>query len=294
MDRIRKIMGRRVGIMLVIAMGASRAEAQPVDQAMESLIAAERAFAALSVKEGMKEAFLSFLADDAILFRPGPVNGREVWRKAQATSARLEWHPTVAFVASGGDLGYTSGPWVYTPEAHLDQPPRHGYFVSVWKKQASGKWKVVLDLGTSNEPPATPDTTLVIPQRVDVQRHVGGRKSARRSLLEAEKQFSRIASTTGLDEACSRWLSDDARVYRPGAFPLVGKEAVLAQVGRQTKMASRVLSATLSFNADLAYAYGTYNISGSDSATGHVVRLWRRESDGMWKLVLEILSPVQE
>ena len=41
-----------------------------------ALVAAERAFAADSVAHGIKTAFLTWLADDALIFRPSAVEGR--------------------------------------------------------------------------------------------------------------------------------------------------------------------------------------------------------------------------
>src|SRR5262245_32578972 len=47
---------------------------------LDTLIAAERAFSATSVEQGMRTAFIQNLSDDGIVFHPGPVNGRESWR----------------------------------------------------------------------------------------------------------------------------------------------------------------------------------------------------------------------
>ena len=46
---------------------------------LDSLIASERAFSRHSVDHGTREAFLAYLAEDGIIFRPLPVNGRRVW-----------------------------------------------------------------------------------------------------------------------------------------------------------------------------------------------------------------------
>ena len=47
------------------------------DEALKSLVAAERAFAALSLEQGIKPSFLKYLAPDGIVFRPTATNARK-------------------------------------------------------------------------------------------------------------------------------------------------------------------------------------------------------------------------
>ena len=54
---------------------AAMPEHLPPSDAPGTLASAESAFAAQSVREGMRAAFLAWLAPDATLFRDGPVNG---------------------------------------------------------------------------------------------------------------------------------------------------------------------------------------------------------------------------
>ncbi len=255
--------------------------------AVASLVEAERSFAAASLEDGMKKAFLTFLADDALVFRPGPLNGKSIWGKRKESTDRLEWYPTVAFVSASGELGYTSGPSIYTPEAHLDQPPRYGYFVSMWKKQQEGNWKVALDLGTMTDAPSSPDTSLYVPESFP---NVSANPATERSnVLKAEKNFSKVASSTGIQSAFRKFLLDDGRVYRPEKFPAQGRDAVLALFGEKpSKVRSTVTACTVSNSGDLAYTHGAY----TSSEPGYFVRIWRKVSPGNWKLAIDIISPI--
>ena len=49
--------------------------------ALQSLVDTERAFARTSEDKGTREAFLSFIAEDGILFRPAAVNGKAGTRR---------------------------------------------------------------------------------------------------------------------------------------------------------------------------------------------------------------------
>ena len=135
---------------------AGAAAPAPTDDAtLDSLIAAERGFAKSAVETGVKPAFAAHLADDGIVFRPGPVNGLRSWQSRPLTDAVLEWAPAYAEVSGAGDLGFTFGPWAFSP--HRDaQPVAFGTFVTVWRKQRDGGWKVALDIGASH-PGTRPD-----------------------------------------------------------------------------------------------------------------------------------------
>src|SRR5262245_25135878 len=80
------------GLLATMATAWAAAAGTP----LVTLVAAERAFSALSVEKGMKEAFLANLAPDAVVFRPGPVNGVKVWRARAHSAAALIWAPDYA------------------------------------------------------------------------------------------------------------------------------------------------------------------------------------------------------
>ena len=105
------------------------------------MVNAERTFAADASARSTREAFLAALADDGLVFAPGPINGKRIWEARAGDKNRLEWAPAVAEIAASGDLGYTSGPWRFTKEG-ADKPTASGQFFTVWRKQADGSWKV--------------------------------------------------------------------------------------------------------------------------------------------------------
>jgi ketosteroid isomerase-like protein len=125
----------------------------------EDMVAAERAFAADAAARTTREAFIAALADDAIMFAPAPVPGKALWQGRAPNGNRLEWAPALAEIAASGDLGYTAGPWRFTPEKG-DKPVAHGWFFTIWKKQADGAWKVLVDHGIDTAETAFPDTVL--------------------------------------------------------------------------------------------------------------------------------------
>lgn len=152
---------RRLPPALLAAALAACATVNPDPSgAAASLAAAETAFAAQSVREGLRAAFLAWLAPDAVLFRNGPVNGPASISARPDPPIVLDWRPAFVEVASSGDFGVSTGPWTITPRGDATAPPRHGQFFSVWTRPPGGEWRVRVDLGISHPGPALADAVL--------------------------------------------------------------------------------------------------------------------------------------
>src|SRR5260370_31801 len=63
-----------------------------------ALVQAEHDFAKAAATKGTRAAFLEFLADDGIIFQPGPVNGKKFWTGRPAGKGLLSWEPAFADV----------------------------------------------------------------------------------------------------------------------------------------------------------------------------------------------------
>ena len=123
----------------------------PADEAADSLRAAELAFAA-SVAEGDLERFTSFLDEEAIFASAGVLRGREAIVQAWSVffaegGPDLTWEPAVVEVRSDG-LGLSRGPYTLTVTApDGTETTSSGLFVSIWRRQADGGWKILFDSG---------------------------------------------------------------------------------------------------------------------------------------------------
>lgn len=66
----------------------------------------------------------------------------------------VSWHVDRSDVARSGDLGYTSGAYEMTfNDATGKKLSDTGKYVTVWKKQKDGSWKVLLDIFNTDLPP---------------------------------------------------------------------------------------------------------------------------------------------
>jgi ketosteroid isomerase-like protein len=67
-------------------------------------------------------------------------------------NVQISWKPTEASVAASGDIGYTSGVYQMSFTQNGKVVPDHGKYVTIWKHEADGSWKVLLDIFNSDLP----------------------------------------------------------------------------------------------------------------------------------------------
>jgi ketosteroid isomerase-like protein len=110
------------------------------------------------------DAWLGLYAPNATLYAPNmaPITGTEAIRAfgtqmSSAAGFSAVFHPTAVEVGSGGDIGYTLSHYVVTMNGPDGKPvTEKGPDFHLWKKQADGSWKIVLDLWNSEDPLPAP------------------------------------------------------------------------------------------------------------------------------------------
>jgi ketosteroid isomerase-like protein len=118
------------------------------------LEAADRAFAADVAARGV-DGWVAAFAEDGVLFQgAGVVRGPAAIRAAMAPmlsnpDARLVWEPVTSALAPAGDVGFTLGRFraLRRDKGGPFEERARGTYVSVWKRQADGGWKVIWDGG---------------------------------------------------------------------------------------------------------------------------------------------------
>ena len=265
---------------------------------LTSLVDAERNFSATSVARGMRDAFLENLADEGVIFQPLPIDGHKVWQARPASKAKLVWEPSFAEVAAAGDLGYTTGPWEFhPPEGSKDSTVAHGHFISVWRRGADGRWRVMADLGASHMAVApgvgsgnfTAGPTHPAAAKADQTR------AAEAEIRAAEKRLSTDAQKRGFLAAFSAAAAADVRFNREGHIPAIGLDEARYALAADTSPAHWTpQEAGASRSGDLGYTYGVRERTGAQGAppdTSVFLDVWRKEKAG-WRLVMAVDNPV--
>lgn len=299
-------MKKLICVMLLLGILAPGfAQKEKEQSALESMVATELAFAKMAKDVGTRPAFSAFIADDGILFRPGPVKGKEWLAKNPApVSAKhpwLSWYPAVADISAAGDMGYTTGPWEFRPDINDAKAVAFGNFLTVWKKQADGSWKFAIDLGISGPPPSETIAAWQPPKNSKRESKAAhATVEAEQALLRAkDSEFSKLSATRDAKTSFNSFAAPDVRVFRDEKIPFIGKTAGLTALPAITSVWTwEPTFADVSRSGDLGYSYGTYRIASKDSPaknveSGNYYRIWKKQG-GKWMVVADLTNPVAE
>lgn len=101
---------------------------------------------------------VAFYADDAVLLPPNAPMAtdrrsiRESWAALLGPNTAVSWKLSKAEVAKSGELGYLYGTYQLSITDPKGGPPVRdtGKLVEIWKKQADGQWKCIVDTYNSD------------------------------------------------------------------------------------------------------------------------------------------------
>ena len=185
-------------------------------------------------------------------------------------------------------MGYTLGSFQVHNLTAQDKPLSFGSFLTLWKKQNDGNWKVAVDFNVNHPEisainpsiresyaifkPYELKNTSVLAERMVFMNDFFYWKNAKSSLNPFEPH-----------------LSQDIKLYRNNILPIVGKEAARNYLKKTYNKAIVYtgLKAIPSQAGDLVCVYGV--ISGNGK-TGEYVRIWKQESKDIWKIVVEMVN----
>ena len=146
------------GVLAVVMMASLIAGAKSgPSSAAEAIKNADQQWAQAASAKDVDKA-TSFCGPDAAILVPNApaAEGTDAIRKwfqdtFNAPGFKLSWHATGAEAARSGDLGYSTGKYELSfTDASGKTVSDHGKYVTVWKKQADGSWKVVRDIFNSD------------------------------------------------------------------------------------------------------------------------------------------------
>ena len=146
-----------IGVLLVTGLLAGCGKTVDVEKERASLMALDSEWAA-SIKD--MDKFMSYYAPNASLYAPemplvtgtGPIRDA-LTKMSSGPGFSLGFNPTKADVSASGDVGYTAGSYTAT----MNGVAETGKYITVWKKQSDGLWKVTEDIfnGDRGIPPSS-------------------------------------------------------------------------------------------------------------------------------------------
>lgn len=283
------MMRNKILCTFVAASLAFGAHAQRSDGTTRSLVNADKDFAESAAKHGLKSAFRSYSASDALVFSPNPVSVKIAFAASDDDKSK-SWSPSYAKVSRSGDWGFTSGG--YTVEG---EKKTYGQYLSVWKT-VNGKWELVLDLEAEHNKPLHPIAdTFIEPKDYFKPRYAGEKQmeAGREIIYTTEKTLSATLKSYGV-AAFGGFLNHDVRVIFPGFEPIVGKDKAIAFYNSMvSKISFKTTKADKAWGGDLAYTYGIATIDYRTDLreSFNYVFIYERQPDHNWNLIQQIYTP---
>lgn len=293
-------MGVKIAVLVFILGIASVVQGQSAlqDMALQEMVKTEQAFSKMAEEKNTRDAFMAYIADDGLLFRPGAVNGKK-WMIEHPVPPSdkkplLAWQPSFAGMSASGDMGFTTGPWEAKGDIKDEKPSGYGHFVTVWKKQADGSWKFVVDLGISHPQSGGPQAHWkpANTNKKETFKPVD-ETSARKVLLDRDQAYEVAELKQGVVQAFVANASKDVRLYRANSLPFIGRAAAADELAKSKGTIMRnTIGGDVSQAGDLGYTHGTYEIADDTKKVierGSYVRIWKKQN-GAWQIVMDVVS----
>jgi hypothetical protein len=269
-------------LLAVLTLGVSaQQQGQALPPALREMVDAERAFAARALVVGWKQSFLEYFSDTATGFGGEPGPAKDLIRKAPDPPRELQllWEPRFGDIAASGELGWLTGPVTSINPARGNMP-RFSNYSSVWKREADGTFKVVMDLGTD-----TPEFVAYAPgftRAPQAGRYTGNPAGATDSLRTADAALNTGVMANQATAYRGR-IAAAGRLHRVNVMPVVGEAAAMAWLTTQKPYAAATTEfAEAARSGDLGYTWG-------HAGSAFYTRVWVRGSDAAWKVALDVV-----
>src|SRR5438034_2267333 len=116
-----------VTIISAIAISSLNSNAQKQSlrtRTRRALVEMEHTFAKAAATKGTRDAFIEFLADDGIVFQPGPLNEKKFWTERERRKGLLSWEPEYADVSRAGISAGQPAPGSFVRTVRQTNPSR--------------------------------------------------------------------------------------------------------------------------------------------------------------------------
>jgi ketosteroid isomerase-like protein len=113
-------------------------------------------------------------------------------------------------------------------------------------------------------------------------------------LITTDKAFSQMSVEKGLNAAFIYYADDSVVKVRDGNFPLIGKDTMtkiyLSRSDSGMILKWKPVRADISKSNDLGYTFGNWELylkARDTTMYGNYISVWKKQSDGTWKYVLD-------
>ena len=255
---------------------------------LQTIMDAERAFGQTASAKGQKAAFVEFLTDDSIIFRPEAINGKDFWtRQIELQGANLTRKTAFADVSANGLLGYTTGSWRLNRKEKDIDVITYGDYVTIWERRDGAGFRAVIDISVRHDEPSDPSSPPAETPDSQDSNKFGW------SPADTAMKFLRTSMTAGgLAAAYDEFAGKDVRLLIDREMPLVGKKQVVSKTKRfiSTKFPFKV---AMYQAADMAYFWNPCEFANSEEGAevGNCLQIMKLRNK-KWYVVLGVFARV--
>ena len=256
---------------------------------LNPILAAERALGETAAAKGQKAAFVEFLTDDSIIFRPEAVNGKDFWiRQTEPAGSNLTRTTMLADVAANGLLGYTTGSWQLKRKDKEVDVVTYGNYVTIWERRNGAGFRAVIDISIRHDEPRAVDLSI---ERKNAS--VQNPNKYGWSPADTAMKFLRAGMTAGgLAQAYDEFADDDVLLLIDREPPIHGKKRVIKETKRFTST-KFPLKVAMYQAADMAYFWNQCHYANSEEGqeVGNCLQILKLRKN-KWYIVLGVFARV--
>src|ERR1700712_1499936 len=262
---------------------------------VSTVVDAEQSFNKQLERKGMKDAFLSVADPEGIVFRPEVVKITDFYNSINKQPGTLSEKPKFARISANGDLAFTAGPYVYQ-NGKTDDDKVYGDYVSVWRADVDNKLKLLIYLGIQH--PENEHEELTDFKDPDSTKKIAPSKdpfNGRSIIIGTDKIFNHELTVSAL-ATYKEFLSPEGRYYFPGFEPITGREKIMKFIDNEAiSITAETINVGRATSNDLAYSYGRARIKKGEIVSNYnYVRIWKKDKEHKWNVLLEVFSAVEQ
>ena len=112
-------------------------------------------------------------------------------------------------------------------------------------------------------------------------------------LMDTDRSFSKLSEQKGIKFALIQFIDSKGVLLRPASIPIVGGQAIhyVSQLNDTAyTMTWEPKGGNVALSGEMGYTYGVYSVKPNDRDTvlyGTYVSIWKQQTDGKWKFVLQ-------
>jgi ketosteroid isomerase-like protein len=256
---------------------------------LNTILEAERALVEAAAAKGQKAAFVEFLTDDSIIFRPDAINGKDFWiRQTEPAGSNLTRTTKLADVAANGLLGYTTGSWQLKRKDKDVDVVTQGNYVTIWERRNGAGFRAVIDISIRHDEPAASDL-LIERKNPSVQNS----NKFGWSPADTAMKFLRAGMTGGgLAHAYDEYADEDVVLLIDREPPIVGRKRAIKETKRFTST-KFPLKVAMYQAADMAYFWNQCHYANSEEGQeiGNCLQILKLRKN-KWYIVLGVFARV--